>query len=1409
LNYRTKQVIILSKQKIWTREQKAAIEERGALLISAGAGSGKTAVLIERIMAYVTDLQHPCHVDEFLVVTYTKAAAAEMKARLRGVIEHKLALADDPAESEHLLTQFLLINQAKITTLHALGSDILRQYFYLLEIEPNFYVMEEAQAQLLLLELAETLINEAYEASLNGQGDPADFLYAAQFFSSGYKDKFLVDTILEVRKFAMSQPKPHAWLEGLAQVYALGEEDFIRSPWGRAFLDHSQSLLDEAESVLQEAILLAQLPDGPREYVPALELDRQNVRHLRELMDSQDLFDSQGLCRALGQTSHPRLAPVNTRNSPERDIACLEEAKSAVQRFRKIYKDNLDKLKDKWVAPSLAEHLAAGHASGQIVRVLADLTQRLADRYQEEKRRRNCVDFSDLEHLPLRLFHGNPSVAESFRQQFHEVLVDEYQDISPVQEELLQMMSRPNHQFLVGDIKQSIYRFRMADPGLFNMKYASFLPWESPYEEKLQEEKPQEEKPHEGDQGRVIDLRHNFRSRPQIIAAVNEVFRRLMNRETAEIDYDTRAELVAAGTFFAADDVSGEDEDSSLPGGPVEIHIVERAPKTALLSADMTGDEGQAFPGQPEESENSGDSRFADPGVLPFDLESVRLEAYVVAEQICRMVNDPFFVSCEAGPRPVSYKDMAVLMRSAAAAMPVYREVFDAYGIPYAGAEGAGAYEPVEMEIAVALLSVIDNPHQDIPLLAVLRSFLVGLTAEHLSLIRLICPGGNFYEALCAAALWGSESIIDIDTAGSQDAGDWTAACAEALSGFDDEKAAQMKRHAWDLTGHNTHLSECLRGFCRSLIRWRVMAAREDLPEFIWRVYQETGILNYADMMPEGQRRRNNLLCLYENAVSFARDHSRSLAAFLRFLEKTQEILPARAPSHQLPQGSSGGEDFDRVRFMTIHGSKGLEFPVVFVVSLGNRFNRTSLMGKVLLHKDLGVGIAGADAKCKVIFPSPVKEAVRWVLSAEAAAEELRVFYVALTRAKEKLILVGTSSNLPKTLESFRAAAPRDPLSPYGVRKALSCLDWLEMALKEGGREGCTWETTPHTFNEIRKVMNMTPKHKPRSTESAEHSQGDQAPEPITLEDLDNKLMWIYPHTDQFVKMSVTSLRHLWKPDLAKRLMDMDMDMNMGMDIDVDTDIDTDIDIDIDTDIDINFPFSPELGTMIHKYLQHIPWRLWAAQWADWNNQQRHEALEGHLRDLAGRELILPDMAQAMPLNNVAAFLSSPLGMKIFLADEIYTEMPFILGMVFGAEKKKILVQGTTDLVAVYHSGGERRSQADCALTDPCPAGRVPADHALIVDFKTDRIHPGRTEVLAEKYALQLAVYSAAVQNLLRVEVQDTLIYAFRANSPVAVGEKLMQEALDEAGLSVYNETSEEEIVLKKKSRSLPTVPVT
>ena len=1307
----------------WTKEQQAAIQKKGTLLVAAGAGSGKTAVLVARILSYVTDPVAPLDINAFLVVTYTKAAALEMKTRLREALEERLARAADPQESERFLTQLILMNRAQITTIHAFGRDILRRYFYLLGLEPNFRVLDEGENTVLIQEILDDLLEESYE-----KADPL-FLKTAQFFTDGYRDQRLVKTLLELHRFAMSQPYPQAWLAELDQAYSWKDpQDFWDSRWGKALQECCMEKLDEAISELQAAAYYAAAPDGPREYQGQLEEEIKRLKDFRQLLTAGD---GAAFGTAIAACGWDRLPAVNKRSLPQRDEATLDVWKVAAGLRRDAAKKAVKHLKAWLGEQPLADHLVRCAPMGEIVRTLAGMVSELIVRHSREKRRRNGVDFADLEHLPLSLLEEQPVVAEAIRERCREVLVDEYQDISPVQERLLQLVARPGHMFLVGDMKQSIYRFRMADPSLFMAKYRDFIPWESSAEEadNTREEAAEE------DRGTVIALHHNFRSRWPILAAVNQLFRYLMREDTGEIAYDQRAELVGP--------TSSIEENLEFQPGPVEVHLVDRSRgrgQTGLAEGKDRDESGA-------ESASDSESALESPGI---DMETARLEAYAVAERLQTLIGEKMDVfDSREGCRPVRYKDVAILMRSAATTMAVYKEVFDEYNIPYDSGGEREYLQKTEVELTLALLAIIDNPHQDIPLLAVLRSFVVGLSAEELSLIRTVFPEGNYYEALSAAVGGAGADVADI---------------FQVCDSRSDFRETYLCRAREIMAEASSELGERLVRVWDNLSRWRSWTTRYALDELVWRLYQETGIFNFVGVMPDGGRRQDNLRALYAEAVSFTRSDPRGLGAFLRFLAQSEQI----GSKSGSPQAQ---EEFNQVHLMTTHASKGLEFPVVFLVGLGRNFNKRSLRGSVLLHKELGLGLPNADFEVQVRYPSLIQEAVRWVLTRETVAEEMRILYVGLTRAREKLILFATGKDFDPKDKDREAKEPVGPA--YRIRAARSCLEWLEMAILSHPErlDPEIWQIISHPSLPWEKAQ--APERMTETGEGTEKKRGtgvqaraqsgdDIGLEDAFLEELDRKLQAKPSETGAILKIGVTDLKNALQnprpvigerplfPDPGFRGRALDREFKRPRFLSAQ-----------DTPLSSESSRGIESGTATHVLLQHIPWKSWSA-WETWNKERRTEALLNLKHDLRERDLLTEEQEKGVLLTPVEIFLSSPLGKKLFTAQELLTETPFILAATLRDSGQSFLVQGVVDLIAVSD-------------------GR-----ALVLDYKTDDLAPATAEqVLLNRYTLQMAIYCTAVQTLLNLELDAGIIYALRSNRAIAVPASSMTKVLAAEGLEL------------------------
>ncbi len=913
----------------WTAEQKEAIYTRdGNLLVAAAAGAGKTAVLVERVVRLLLDPANPVDIDRLLVVTFTEAAASEMRERIGRALEE--AMEREPGDN--LARQLALLHGAAISTIHSFCLDVVRRYFYRLDMEPSFRVAEPPESDLLQQEVVAELLEDCHNDSTRTVFQQLVWAYGGRRGDEG-----LARLILSVYLFTRSTINPGKWLKEAVEPFASagdgGEPALAR--WLEPVRRHLGHELQRAKDLLQSALRLCRLPGVPPAYRPVLENDLSSLEELLGLLGRPldeirqawlDFgFDRLPAVRGVGEA-------VKEQVKERRDAA-----KAAVKRAGEIFL-----TRDSGSYREEIRQLAP------LVQELALLVEEFSRRFAGEKRQRGLLDFSDLEHLCLQvLLDGQqdqaglrPSAeALAIRDSYDYVLVDEYQDINPVQDAILNLVSRqgadnPNL-FMVGDVKQSIYRFRLADPGIFLARYRTF---------------PEEP----GGRERKICLSSNFRCAANIVEAVNYLFRRLMTGGVAGMVYDSKAELVYGAGYDAKDD-------------PVEVHLVDGG-REALWTGEGADAEAD------EEAE----------------LTLLEREAMVIARRIMEMTAGGCEVCLPGGKRPVRYSDIAVLLRATTGRANHLVEVLRKAGIPADADLATGYFQAVEVQTMLSLLSVVDNPCQDIPLAAVLRSPLVGLDEGELAAVRLAGGKGGFYECVSFAA-------------------------------------------AGDIPG----VSARLREFLDRLDRWRSLARRDTLSAFIDTVYRESGYLAYVGGLPDGAHRRANLEALVERAGEFDRFSKQGLFRFLRYMGFLQRF------GRDLGAARSQGSGKDAVTVLSIHKAKGLEFPVVFVCDLGRKFNFQEMRGEVLVHRELGFGPLVVDRERRRRYPSLPHLACRLSGEAEARAEELRILYVALTRARQKLILLASAPDLERRLSDWQEAAAGGWPPDYRLARAQSFLDWL------------------------------------------------------------------------------------------------------------------------------------------------------------------------------------------------------------------------------------------------------------------------------------------------------------------------------------------------------------------------------
>ena len=926
------------KKAPWTDAQWEGIATTGdSILVSAAAGSGKTAVLAERCAFLVCDAKPPCAVDELLVVTFTEASAAEMKSRIERALHKRLVGSDE----KRLTRQLALIDRAQVSTLHGFCARLIRQQFHRLGLDPAFTVMDGDEASLLRLEVARRLLTEQYEGA-----DAEKFGSLVDAYGDG-NDERLVGKIIEAHELLQSLVEPENWLkvarERIAEAETLPLE---QTALGKELLAELRQRIEALGKSCNSAIEIVSKMDGFAKYVAVLEECRQLLRHWWETLKKHGID-------ALAEESKvelPRLPSISSATPGK------ETAKALVDMVREQIKSgSLRKI----LAFSAAEWTDGLKRVRPHAEMFLDLVQSFSARYAAEKATIRGVDFSDLERLALKVLRnkdGSPSdVARLMHKQYKHVLVDEYQDINELQDAILNLVSREcvesvdagGNLFCVGDVKQSIYGFRLAEPGRFLERQRLFR--------------------EEASGGCVIDLQANFRSRAPLLHVLNLVFSRLMTKRAADLDYDSSHELKPGLKYPAGDG-------QCFAGAPVELHLLPK--------------EVEAEGAEPDEK----------------DPDRTAREALLVGQLIRKMVGDdgskPMCVmeksaDGEMKSRLIRYGDIVVLLRSMRYKGDDYAEVLRASGVPVHSESGTGYFDSMEVRDLLALLAVLDNPRQDIPLAAVLRSPLAAIphAEDALATIRLAYSKRDvpFHDAVVRYATDGKH---------------------------DDELAAK------------------LRDLLERIERWRLMAQRRPLAELIWDIYDSTGYLAFCAGLRDGEQRKANLIDLHERARQFGSFQRQGLARFLAFLDRLRD-------ESDLGQSSVATEGENVVRIMTVHRSKGLEFPVVILPDLGKVINMQGCAGSILFDRHAHLGMDVVDETKQVRYPSLASMLVSQRLRQQAMAEELRVLYVAMTRAKEHLILVGTCKEGARESWDARWTNHAGPIPADEVVGARCMLDWL------------------------------------------------------------------------------------------------------------------------------------------------------------------------------------------------------------------------------------------------------------------------------------------------------------------------------------------------------------------------------
>ncbi|WP_010286801.1 helicase-exonuclease AddAB subunit AddA [Kurthia massiliensis] len=1214
---------IKPQEVTWTDEQWQAIWAKGQdTLVSAAAGSGKTAVLIERLIQKVIDETNPMNVDELLVVTFTNASAAEMRQRMAAALEK--AVKNNP-ESQHLRRQLTLINKAQISTLHSFCLNIVRQYAYLLNIDPGFRIANENEAALLKDDTMAEVLEAAYDVA-----DPSAMYRLVDAFTSDRNDQDIEVLIEKLYEMARVNPQPFKWLDALPERYNMEDveriDDLSIIQSIRQTMSHS---VDEAIALILEMRALALMPDGPDAYGETAEMD------LTVLYEARAFINERSWQEAYEFFSTFKWGKLKSQKKGTCDESLLDRAKAKRNDAKKVLADATEQFFSRHPDRLLEEmqHMYP------LMQTLVELAKQFSMRYSAAKAEKGIVDFSDLEHFALAILTTDedgevvPSdVAKDYQARFKEVLVDEYQDTNRLQETILQLVKSgteaDGNLFMVGDTKQSIYRFRLAEPALFLGKYRDFTTT--------------------GDAGGLkIDLNANFRSRREVLDGTNYIFKQIMTEEVGEIDYDDAAALKPRAPYPTLD-------------MPVTVSVLH-APEL----------EEEADTPELEAEE---------------EMKKSQLEARYIIRQIQQLMNtgaqvyDAYEKDAAGNPvkRDLEYRDIVILMRSMTWSNDFVEE-FKLAGIPLYAELSAGYFEELEVMIMMNTLRIIDNPYQDIPLASVLRAPFVGMTENDLAAIRLAEPKGAFYDALKTFVL-------------------------RERSGLHAKTAEKLQR------------------FLLQFDDWRDLARRGSLAELIWQVYMDTNYYEMAGAMSNGKQRQANLRALYDRAVAYEKTAFRGLFRFLRFVDRI------RLRGEDLGTAKAISQSENVVRLMTIHASKGLEFPYVFVAGLGRSFNKMDFHLPYLFDQDFGLAVKMIDPEKRLQYTSLPFLAVKEKKLLEMKSEEMRILYVAMTRAKEKLYLVGHVKDWETTQVRWQEMlhlSLDEPLPPYVRRTANSYFDWIgpavarhadyqtQLSLPLAARKD-----EPSRFDI--QIVDVTQFQAADITEEATDVPQTVVEQPL-LTRITETFDTPYPYKNRLHKRSKASVSEL------KRLQTLAQ--QELPEIFNDTKASSQRVATRPRFMQQRTMTAAEAGTAMHTVMQHAP-------------QQGFKTIAevaSFVEKLVDKELLTPSEGKTVYYKNVLSFFDTNIGHVFQQAKSLHRELPFTYRRA-DEDGDDQIVQGIIDCL-IETTDGEW----------------------ILLDYKTDHLqHVEDPEsVLRDRYAVQLDIYTEAIEHILSIRIAQKVIYAF------------------------------------------------
>lgn len=1209
----------------WTNEQLQAIQEKNSnILVAAAAGSGKTAVLVERIIHKIIDEQ--MDIDKILVVTFTNAAASEMRERILEAIYKKL---EENPENVHLQRQIILLNKASICTIHSFCLDVIHNHFYEIDLPSNFKIADTAEIDLLKQEVLDDLFEQKYTEN------DKNFIELLENYTNYRGDEALQELVLKIYKFIQSSPFPIKWLQEKLELLKIEDKDISQTIWGKLII---QTVDDD----IQESIMQLEVTKSKMALYPEMTKFYQTI--------SEDIINLQDLQKYNSWDElYIKLLNFNFSKWPV-DKKVINDLKEDSKAIRDKVKKHIKEKTAKLLSCSQEQAVKDLKIITPILEKLSNLVTEFTKNFAEKKKEKNCIDFNDIEHFALKILldeNNNPTeVAKKYKEKFEEIAIDEYQDSNLVQEAILTSISKGNNIFMVGDVKQSIYKFRQARPELFLQKYDEY---------KNKEEKAQED-------NLKIQLFRNFRSRQNILNITNLVFESIMSKELGDINYNENEYLNYGANY-------PEPEEIKNYAGIAELDII-----------DLKEDESiTAFEGEEDEEEQE-------------RVEDDVLEAKFVANKIQELLNSNYMVfDKKQGYRKIRPKDIVILLRATSNLSPIYEKELSDLELPVFSDTSGTYLDTVEIQTILSVLKIIDNPLQDIPLVVVLRSSICNFTDNDLITIRLTDRNCNFYEALIKTRL-----ICDGD------------------------------------------LKNKIESFLEKLEKWKSISQYMPLDEFIWQIYLDTGYYQYVGLLPNGAMRQANLKTLFEKAKQYEKASFKGLFNFIQFIDKLKK------QNGDLASAKLIGENEDVIRIMSIHKSKGLEFPVVFLCNSHKKFNMQDLNDNILLHQDIGFGPTIMDTTRKIKYSSIAKDAIKLKMKQETLSEEQRILYVALTRAKEKLYITGRSKDFTKyvqdknkVLEMYESENIK--LDAKLMKKANSYLDWIMYVYLFNQGRTITLKGESYKLSDIITLNVSNKKDLLKALAKEEVVEQIDLKEKIeqilkNKSDEENKkseqalkelLEWKYDYivdTTLPTKSSVTKIKQekIKLEEMLKGIESEEVEYKKSY---------TPKFMQEDKKIS-----SAEKGTLVHLCIQRL----------DERKDYELKDIQNMILNLVEKEIITQNEADAIDVDLIYQYTKSQLFEELRQAKEVHKEQPFYINIpakevIREAENsnKNILVQGIIDLYYIDKN-----------------------DNLILIDFKTDYIsnEPNAKEKILDKYKVQLEIYKTALEQALNRKTSKTAL---------------------------------------------------